>query len=92
MLQGHPKVRECAVIGVPDPLLGEKVCAVVAPQPGQTVTLPELVQHLREVEESAAFKWPEHLLLVDELPRNPVGKVLKRELRQRFSAHAPEAA
>ena len=92
MLMGHPRVRECAVIGVPDPLLGEKVCAVVAPQPGQTVTLPDLVQHLREVEESAAFKWPEHLLLVDELPRNPVGKILKRELRERFAAQVASPA
>lgn len=93
LLQGHPKVRECAVIGVADRVLGEKVCAVVAPQPGQTVTLEDLVRHLREVEETAAFKWPEHLVLVDELPRNPVGKVLKRELRERFaSSHAADAA
>ena len=39
LLLGHPKVRESAVIGCPDPVLGEKVCAVVVPQPGQTVTL-----------------------------------------------------
>lgn len=92
LLQGHPKVRECAVIGVPDPVLGEKVCAVVAPQPGQTLTLEELVRHLRDVEETAAFKWPEHLLLVEELPRNPVGKVLKRELRERQRAVAGQAS
>lgn len=92
LLQGHPKVRECAVIGVPDPVLGEKVCAVVAPQPGQTLTLEELVRHLRDVEETAAFKWPEHLLLVEELPRNPVGKVLKRELRERQRAVGGQAS
>lgn len=90
LLLGHPKVRECAVIGVPDPLLGEKVCAVVVTQPGQQISLIELVTHLRDVEQTAAFKWPEHLLLIDELPRNPVGKILKRELRQRFAAQ-PEA-
>jgi acyl-CoA synthetase (AMP-forming)/AMP-acid ligase II len=84
LLQGHPKVRESAVIGCPDPVLGEKVCAVVVPQPGQSVTLEELVHHLRHVEEVAAFKWPERLIVLDELPRNPVGKVLKRDLRARF--------
>lgn len=84
LLLGHPKVRESAVIGCPDPVLGEKVCAVVVPQPGQELTLEELVNHLRHVEEVAAFKWPEQLILIDELPRNPVGKILKRELRNRF--------
>ena len=84
LLLGHPKVRESAVIGCPDPVLGEKVCAVVVPQPGQNVSLEELVHHLRHVEEVAAFKWPEQLIVIDELPRNAVGKVLKRELRERF--------
>jgi non-ribosomal peptide synthetase component E (peptide arylation enzyme) len=84
LLLGHPKVRESAVIGCPDQLLGEKVCAVVVPQPGQMLTLEELVHHLRHVDEVAAFKWPEKLILIDELPRNAVGKILKRELRARF--------
>lgn len=88
LLLGHPKVRESAVIGCPDPLLGEKVCAVIVPQPDQQVTLEELVHHLRHVEKIAAFKWPEHLIVLDALPRNPVGKVLKRELRER---HFPQS-
>lgn len=84
LLLGHPKVRESAVIGCPDPLLGEKVCAVIVPQPDQHVTLEELVYHLRHIEKIAAFKWPEHLIVLEALPRNPVGKVLKRELRERY--------
>ena len=92
LLLGHPQVRECAVIGLPDPVLGEKVCAVVVPQPGQEVTLASLVAHLRDVEEPAAFKWPEHLMLMEELPRNPVGKILKRDLRERCGAKPLEAA
>lgn len=89
LLLGHPKVRESAVIGCPDPVLGEKVCAVVVPQPGQNLTLEELVHHLRHVDEVAAFKWPEKLIVIDELPRNAVGKILKRELRERFFPKSP---
>ena len=85
LLLAHPKVREAAVVGVPDPMLGERVCAVVVPRPGHSVTLRELVEHLRDVESVAAFKWPERLELVDALPRNPLGKVLKRELRRRMA-------
>jgi acyl-CoA synthetase (AMP-forming)/AMP-acid ligase II len=84
LLVGHPKVRECAVVGYPDPVLGERVCAVVVPQDDQEVTLEELVAHLRDVEQVAAFKWPEKLIVIPALPRNPVGKILKRELRTRF--------
>lgn len=88
LLLAHPKVREAAVIGVPDLVLGEKVCAVVAPRPGHSVSLAELVEFLARVQRVAAFKWPEVLVLVDSLPRNPMGKVLKRELRRQ---HAQEA-
>ena len=45
------------------------------------------MHHLRHVEQVAAFKWPEKLIVMDELPRNAVGKILKRELRERFFAH-----
>ena len=92
LLIAHPKVREAAVIGYPDPVLGERVCAVVVPQPGQGVTLEELVGFMRGVEEVAAYKWPERLMVVDALPRNPLGKVLKRELRAQLAAQGEAAA
>lgn len=82
LLLAHPKVREAAVIGIPDPVLGERVCAVVVAQPGAAPDLPELVAFLRDEQEVAAFKLPEKLVLLAQLPRNPLGKVLKRELRQ----------
>ena len=91
LLIGHPKVREVAIIGVPDPILGERVCAVIAPQPGQDLTLAELVAFLRDGKEVAAFKLPEKLLMLPELPRNPLGKVLKRQLRELVPAQAEKA-
>jgi acyl-CoA synthetase len=55
-------------------------CAIVVPRPGQTVTLAEIVAYLRGLG-IATFKLPERLELRAELPRNPLGKILKRELR-----------
>ena len=81
LLLAHPKVREAAIVGYPDDNLGERVCAVVVPQAGATLALPELVAFLRTEKKVASYKLPEKLLLLDALPRNPVGKVLKRDLR-----------
>jgi acyl-CoA synthetase (AMP-forming)/AMP-acid ligase II len=58
--------------------------------PGQTVSLVDLVQFLREQKRVAAYKLPEYVLQIDALPRNPVGKILKRELREQARTLAPE--
>jgi acyl-CoA synthetase len=79
-VSGHPKVADVAVIAYPDEILGERACAVVVPRPGETVSLAEIVGYLRGLG-IATFKLPERLELRDELPRNPLGKILKRELR-----------
>ncbi|PUE11122.1 short-chain-fatty-acid--CoA ligase [Limnohabitans sp. T6-5] len=92
LLLSHPQVRDAAVIGLPDPVMGERVCAVVVSQAGQDLTLQNLVDYLKNIQEVAAFKWPERLILLDELPRNPVGKILKRQLRERFAAEPVESA
>jgi acyl-CoA synthetase (AMP-forming)/AMP-acid ligase II len=60
------------------------VCVCVAPKTGETLTLDDLVAYLRDEKRVASFKLPERMLLVDELPRNPVGKVLKRKLREQI--------
>jgi acyl-CoA synthetase len=80
LVAGHPKVADVAVVAYPDEVLGERACAVVVPRPGQTVTLEEIAAYLRDLG-IATFKLPERLELRDELPRNPLGKILKRDLR-----------
>ena len=84
VLAACPGVREVAVVGVPDALWGENVCAVIAPFPGATVDRAALVEAARA--ELAGFKVPRHLVIVDELPRNGTGKVIKAELRRLLSA------
>jgi acyl-CoA synthetase (AMP-forming)/AMP-acid ligase II len=84
LLAGHPKVAEAAFLGYPDERLGEKVCAVVVPKQGSTISLEEIVEFLEE-KEIAVYKLPEKLVIVEELPRNPVGKIMKRELRERLT-------
>ncbi|MGY4914065.1 class I adenylate-forming enzyme family protein [Streptomyces sp. 900116325] len=80
VLHDHPDVEDAAVLGVAHPVLGEEVAAVVRLRPGATVTPDELRAHVERT--LAAFKVPAHVLVREEpLPRNPTGKILKRELR-----------
>lgn len=81
LLQSHPKISEVSVIGLPDDILGEKVCACVVPQIEQTITLEEITTYLR-AKKIASYKLPENLRILNQLPRNPVGKVLKHRLRE----------
>ena len=83
----HPAVHEAAVFGVPHERLGEEVAAVVVPRAGATVTAEELRAHVGE--RLAPFKVPSRVAVWSEpLPRNPAGKVLKRDLRDTFAADA----
>jgi len=76
----HPAITDVAVFGVPHRVLGEEVAAVVCLRPGHEATAEALQAHVRE--RLAAFKAPAHIWFrEDELPRNPAGKVLKRQLR-----------
>ena len=81
----HPKVKLAALVAMPDPVFGEKACAFVVPHPGETLGLAELITFLR-AQQIAAFKLPERLEIAAELPLSPVGKILKRELREIIAA------
>jgi len=77
----HPAVAHVAVVGAPDDRLGEVGVAFVVPRPGVTVTADDLISWSRD--RMANFKVPRRIILVDALPQNASGKVLKGELRAR---------
>jgi acyl-CoA synthetase (AMP-forming)/AMP-acid ligase II len=85
-LAQHPDVLDVAVIGVPDERWGETVKALVVPRAPGVPDPDELIAFARE--RLAGYKLPRSVELVDELPRTPSGKVLKRELRERYGARA----
>ena len=82
VLYSHPAVLEASVIGVPHEKWGEAVKAVVVLKKGQTASEQEIIKHCRG--QLAGYQTPKSAEFVDQLPRNPSGKVLKRELRQRY--------
>ena len=86
VLYEHPAVRECGVVGIPDSYRGETVAAFVSLKPGASATAEQLIDHCKQ--RLAAFKYPRRLDILDELPKNASGKILRRELRER----APQAS
>ena len=83
VLYRHPAVLEAAVIGLPDEEWGEVVSAVIVTRPGQTLTGQELVDFCRI--SLAGYKKPKKVFFLDELPKNPSGKILKRVLRENLA-------
>jgi acyl-CoA synthetase (AMP-forming)/AMP-acid ligase II len=82
ILHSHPKILESAVIGVPDPKWGEALKAVVILKSRQTLTEKEIIKYCKE--HLAGYQVPKSIDFAPSLPRNPSGKVLKKELRAPF--------
>ncbi len=82
-LAGHPKVAEVCVVGIDDEIMGERIGAAVVTKAGETVTLEELTEFLKQ-RGMAVFKLPEKLLCVGELPHNATGKIVRREVKGLF--------
>ncbi len=83
VLYQHPAVSEAAVVGIPDPMWGEKVTAVIVLRPGMTATEAEIIAVSRD--NLAGYKKPKSVVFIDEMPKTVSGKIIKRELRDRFS-------
>jgi acyl-CoA synthetase (AMP-forming)/AMP-acid ligase II len=81
-IYGHPEVAEVAVIGVPSQRWGEEVKAVIVAKPGHTPREDDVIAWARE--RIAAFKAPKSIEIIDAFPRTATGKVLRRELKEKY--------
>ena len=89
LLYSHPAVADVAVIGLPDPKTGERACAVVSLNEGQSLPFDGMVAYLKE-QGLRVQAIPEQLEVVELVPRNPAGKILKHNLREQFAPAPPK--
>jgi acyl-CoA synthetase (AMP-forming)/AMP-acid ligase II len=82
ILRRHQKIYDAAVIGIPDERLGEAVLAVIAPKPGETLTEEEVNKFCEE--NLPRYKRPRRIV-IDQVPRNPTGKIEKPKLREKYA-------
>jgi len=85
LIFGLPQVGQVSLVAMPDPVFGEKACACVVLKPDTSLTFEQLIAHLR-AQRIASFKLPERLEVMPAFPVSPVGKILKRELRDLVAA------
>jgi len=85
LIFGLPQVKQVSLVAMPDPVFGEKACACVVLKPGTRLGFDELIAHLRG-QRIASFKLPERLEVMPAFPVSPVGKILKRELREMIAS------
>ncbi|MEX0922440.1 MAG: class I adenylate-forming enzyme family protein [Rhodovibrionaceae bacterium] len=90
-LSQHPKVREAALVPVEDEVLGERICAVVTLVNGAELSLDEVTAHLSE-KKIAKMRWPEKLIVIDEMPMTPTKKIIKGKVRELISKSLTESS
>jgi len=83
ILYTRSEIQECAVVGLPDPEYGERVTAFIIPHKGRQPDFNDLKAYLKK--HLAGFKVPKEFIIVDELPKNPAGKLLKREIKKQYT-------
>jgi acyl-CoA synthetase (AMP-forming)/AMP-acid ligase II len=88
-LYTHPAISECAVIGVPDEEWGEVPMCVAVLKEGHAATEEDIIEHCRKC--LASYKRPRSVVFRKDMPRNPMGKILKRELREQYGKPAESA-
>ena len=91
VLMGHPKVSDVAAVGMADEILGERTCVFVVAKPGESLDMPEIKAFMAE-QGVASYKWPERLELLESIPRNPTGKILKTALRKQLKETSNQAS
>lgn len=82
VISSHSRIREAAVIGIPDDIWGESVCAVCVPEPGNRLKEADIIEYCAD--RLSGYKKPKKVIFMDELPKNAAGKVTKHILRQPF--------
>jgi fatty-acyl-CoA synthase len=82
VISDHPKVADVAILGLPHPRWMEAVTAFVVAKPNESITEEEIIQFCKE--NLAGYKVPKKVIVMDEIPKNPSGKALKKELRSQF--------
>jgi long-chain acyl-CoA synthetase len=80
ILYAHPKIKEGAAVGLPDPYRGETIKAFVVPKPGETLTEEEVIAYCKE--QLAPYKVPKRVEFMEDLPKSNIGKVLRRKLKE----------
>ena len=81
------EVQECAVVGLPDREWGERVTAFIIPKPGCVIVPDEMRSFLKS--SLSSYKVPKEVVIVDEMPKSPAGKILKRDLKKRYLEENP---
>jgi 2,3-dihydroxybenzoate-AMP ligase len=81
ILYSHPDIKDVAVVGMPDPQMGERACAYVVPKPGKTISFDDMISFLKS-KGASVLLLPERLEIIDELPLTGVGKMDKKALRK----------